>query len=393
MNKRITYILTGIMICMACLAGCAKEEAAATEIMSETIALESMEPKEETNQAEASKKPMVIDDTKQVGVLMPNQSSERWANDGANMEAKLKALGYDVILRYANDDIELQISQIKDMIGKGVDCLVVASIDWGSFQEIDELIKDAGIPIIAYDRLLMDIDSVFYYETFDNKGIGRMIGQYIEENKKLAKAQAEEQSYTIELFMGSPDDNNAVMLYQGVMEILQPYFDDGTLVCKSGNTSFEDTCILRYSQETARQVCETYLAEYYAEEPLDIVCSAFDGFSYGVIEALEAGGYSIEENWPLVTGQDAELVAVKNILNGYQTMSVHKDTRVLADKCVTMVQAVLEGSEPEINDTEQYNNHMIMVPSYLCTPVVVDIDNYKEVMIDSGYYTEEQLAE
>ena len=193
--------------------------------------------------------------------------------------------------------------------------------------------------------------------------------------------------------MGSPDDNNAVMLYNGLMEVLQPYLDNGTLVCKSGRTSFEDTCILRWSQETAQQNCENYLTGFYADEKLDICATAFDGFAYGCKAALEGAGYTVGEDWPLITGQDAELMATKNIIAGSQTMSIYKDTRLLADKCVTMVQAVLEGAEPEINDTEQYDNGKLVVPSYLCTPVAVDKDNYKEIIVDGGYYTEEQLAE
>lgn len=330
---------------------------------------------------------------KKVGVAMPTQSSERWINDGANMKAKLEELGYEVDLQYAEDDVQMQVSQIENMIASGANCLVIAAIDSGALVNVEEQAKSAGIPIIAYDRLLMDTDAVSYYATFDNKGVGTAIGEYIKEAKKLDEAKANGESYTIEFLMGSPDDNNALFLYNGVMEVLQPYLDDGTLVCKSGRTTFEDTCILRWSQETAQQNMENYLTGFYADDKLDIVCSAFDGFAYGAKAALEGAGYKLGEDWPLITGQDAELMATKNIISGYQTMSIYKDTRLLADKCVTMVQAVLEGKEPEINDTEQYNNNKIVVPSYLCTPVAVDQSNYKEIIVDGGYYTEEQLAE
>jgi len=329
---------------------------------------------------------------KKVAVAMPTQSSERWINDGKNMKDKLEALGYEVDLQYAEDDVQMQVSQIENMIAGGADCLVIASIDSSALVNVEAQAKDAGIPIIAYDRLLMDTDAVSYYATFDNKGVGTAIGKYVEEKKDLKAAQAAGESYTIEFFMGSPDDNNAKMLYDGVIEVLQPYLDDGTLVCKSGRTSFDDTCILRWSQETAQQNCENYLTGFYADEELDIACTAFDGFAYGVKAALEGAGYN-DANWPLITGQDAELMAVKNIISGKQTMSIYKDTRLLADKCVTMVQAVLEGAEPEINDTEQYNNGVITVPSYLCTPVAVDKDNYEEIIVDGGYYTADQLAE
>ncbi|MDE6404173.1 MAG: sugar-binding protein [Lachnospiraceae bacterium] len=325
---------------------------------------------------------------KKVGVAMPTQSSERWINDGANMKAQLESLGYEVDLQYAEDDVQAQVSQIENMIASGVNCLVIASIDSDALVNVEAQAKEAGIPIIAYDRLLMNTDAVSYYATFDNKGVGTAIGKYIEDNANLDPADPK----TIEFFMGSPDDNNAHMLYAGLMEVLQPYLDNGALVCKSGRTSFDDTCILRWSQETAQQNCENYLTGFYADEDLDICATAFDGFAYGCKAALEGAGYT-DANWPMITGQDAELMATKNIISGKQTMSIYKDTRLLAEKCVTMVQAVLEGAEPEINDTEQYNNGKIVVPSYLCTPVAVDQSNYKDIIVDGGYYTEEQLAE
>ena len=329
---------------------------------------------------------------KTIGIAMPTQSSERWINDGANMKAQLESLGYEVVLQYAEDDVQMQVSQIENMVAQMVDCLVIAAVDSGALTAVEAQAKAAGIPIIAYDRLLMDTDAVSYYASFDNKGVGTAIANYIVDAKDLEAAREAGESYTIEFFMGSPDDNNAVLLHEGIMEVLQPYLDDGTLVCKTGRTSFDETCILRWSQETAQQWCENYLSGFYADEDLDIACSAFDGFAYGIRSALEAAGYT-EANWPLITGQDAELMAVKNIISGKQTMSIYKDTRLLAEKCVTMVNAVLTGSEPEINDTETYDNGVLVVPSYLCTPVAVDVNNYQEVIVDGGYYTAEQLAE
>ena len=379
MKKRVLGLMMTAALAMGLFAGCGPADTGADSAATTDTATESSD----SSTSAAS-------NGKRVAVAMPTQSSERWINDGSNMKEKLEALGYEVDLQYAEDDVQAQVSQIENMIAAGADCLVIAAVDSSALVNVEEQAKEAGIPIIAYDRLLMDTDAVSYYATFDNKGVGTAIGKYIEESKDLANT---DESYTIEFFMGSPDDNNAVMLYNGLMEVLQPYLDDGTLVCKSGRTSFDDTCILRWSQETAQQNCENYLTGFYADEKLDICATAFDGFAYGCKAALEGAGYTVGEDWPLITGQDAELMATKNIIAGSQTMSIYKDTRLLADKCVTMVQAVLEGSEPEINDTEQYNNGKITVPSYLCTPVAVDKDNYKEIIVDGGYYTEEQLAE
>ena len=324
---------------------------------------------------------------KVVGIAMPTQSSERWINDGANMKKQLEAKGYEVILQYAEDDVQMQVSQIENMVAQQVDCLVIASIDSVALTGVEAQAKEAGIPIIAYDRLLMQTDAVSYYASFDNEGVGRAIAEYVEAKLDLANAT---ETYTIELFMGSPDDNNAVLLYNGIMKVIQKYLDNGTLVCKSSQVAFADNCTLRWSQETAQKRCEDILAGFYADEDLDICMTAYDGLAYGCRSALEGAGYNAE-NWPMITGQDAELMAVKNIIGGYQTMSIAKDTRTLAEKCVTMVDAVLTGSEPEINDTVTYDNGVFVVPSYLCTPVPVDADNYAEVLIDTGYYTADQI--
>lgn len=324
-----------------------------------------------------------------IGVAMPTQSSQRWIQDGSNMKQKLEELGYKVDLQYAEDDVQMQVSQLENMITNGANCLVVASIDSSALVNVLAQAKDAGIPVIAYDRLLMDTDAVSYYATFDNKGVGVAIGQYIEDKMGLKDGEG---PFNVEFFAGSPDDNNAHMLNDGMFEVLQPYLDNGQLVCVSGQLDFDTICTLRWSQETAQQRMENLLSAHYSQgEDVDIVASPFDGISYGVAAALEGAGYKVGEKWPLITGQDAELMAVKNIVSGKQSQTIFKDTRVLADKCVTMVQAVLEGSEPEINDTETYNNNVIVVPSYLCTPVSVDKDNIKDMLIDTGYYTQDQL--
>jgi len=329
---------------------------------------------------------------KKVGVAMPTQSSQRWIQDGDNIKRELEALGYEVDLQYAEDDVQAQVSQIENLINNGADCLVVAAVDSSALVNVLGEAKANNIPVIAYDRLLMDTDAVSYYATFDNEGVGVAIGKYIEEKMQLATAKEEGRTYNIEFFMGSPDDNNAVFLDNGIHKVLDQYLESGVLVCQSGQTTFDKTNTLRWSQETAQKRCEDILSGFYADgEHLDIVASAFDGLSYGISAALIGAGYTPGEGWPLITGQDAELMATKNIISGTQAMSIFKDTRVLAQKAVTMVQAVLEGKEPEINDTTTYNNNVKTVPSYLCTPVPVDKDNYKEVLIDSGYYTEDQL--
>ncbi|HCR99402.1 MAG TPA: sugar ABC transporter substrate-binding protein [Lachnospiraceae bacterium] len=389
MKKKIVSVLLSMTMVAAILAGCGSTAAdtAAPAADAAAPAADEAAPAADTAAADTAA-PAASGAGKKVAVAMPTQSSERWMHDGANMKEQLEKLGYEVDLQYAEDDVQAQVSQIENMIAAGADCLVIAAIDSDALVNVEAQAKDAGIPVIAYDRLLMNTDAVSYYATFDNKGVGTKIGEYIVQHCGATKDDPK----TIELFMGSPDDNNAHMLYAGLMEQIQPLLDDGSLICKSGQIAFEDNNTLRWDQQTAMKRCEDLLTRYYADEDLDICACAYDGLSYGCMSALEGAGYT-DANWPLITGQDAELMATKHIISGKQTMSIYKDTRLLASKCVTMVQAVLEGAEPEINDTEQYNNGKIVVPSYLCEPVPVDKDNYKEVIIGGGYYTEEQLAE
>ncbi len=397
MKRKVLSAILATAMVASMVVGCGGGSSTTTapaEEAAEAPAEEAAEaPAEEAAEDAEAPAPVAADsEGGKIGVAMPTQSSERWIKDGQNMKEQLEALGYEVDLQYAEDDVQMQVSQIENMIASGAQCLVIASIDSSALVNVEAQAKEKNIPIIAYDRLLMDTDAVSYYASFDNKGVGVAIADYIVKAKDLEAAKEAGESYTIEFFMGSPDDNNAVLLHEGVMEVLQPYLDAGTLVCKTGRTSFQDTCILRWSQETAQQWCENYLTGYYADEDLDIACTAFDGFAYGVKAALQGAGYTAE-NWPLVTGQDAELMACKNILDGTQTATIFKDTGLLAGKCVTMVEAVMKGTEPEINDTETYDNGKIVVPSYLCTPVAVDKDTLKEVVVDgANYYKAEDLG-
>lgn len=326
---------------------------------------------------------------KTIALSMPTQSAQRWIDDATNMKLQLEAKGYQVETQFADDDPQQQVSQIKKFIEDGVDCLVITPVDSRELTEVEASAKDAGIPVIAYDRLLMDTDAISCYVSFDNKGVGNAIGKTIVEKAGL-DGLSDGEYKTIEFFMGSPDDNNSIFIYNGLMEVLQPYLDDGRLVCKTERTSFEDTSILRWSKDTAQEWCENFLAGYYVDEDLDICATAFDGFAYGCKEALLSAGYT-EGNWPVISGQDCEVMACKDILDGTQSFSVYKDTRILAEKCVMMIDGVVNGTDLEINDTEQYHNNVMAVPSYLCDPVVVDKDNLQEVLIDSGYYTEDMI--
>jgi len=326
-----------------------------------------------------------------IGVAMPTQSSQRWIQDGGNMKEQLEALGYRVDLQYAEDIVENQVSQLENMITKGVDVMVIASIDGEAITNVLQKAADAGIPVIAYDRLIRNSPNVSYYATFDNFKVGVQQGSYIIKALKLdAGAKG---PFNIELFGGSPDDNNAYFFYNGAMSVLQPYIDKGVLVVRSGQTGMDKVATLRWDGATAQARMDNLLTAFYADgQKVDAILSPYDGISIGVLSSVKNIGYGTKgQPLPIITGQDAELPSMKSIIAGEQTHTVFKDTRELARVAVGMVQAILTGGKPEINDTKTYDNGVKVVPSYLLEPVSVDITNYKDVLIGSGYYTADQL--
>jgi len=326
-----------------------------------------------------------------IGVAMPTQSLQRWNQDGANMKAQLEDAGYTVDLQYANNNVATQVSQLENMILGGVDVLVIASIDGSALGTVLETAKLEGIPVIAYDRLIMESDAVSYYATFDNYKVGTIQGEYLVDALDLDNRTKDNPAY-IEIFTGSPDDNNARFFYGGAMDVINPYIEKGVVVVRSGQTEFEQVATMNWSSANAQARMDNLIAaEYSAGQKLDAVLCSNDSTALGAINSLKGAGFEAD-NFPIITGQDCDVTATKNIIAGYQSMSIFKDTRTLAAKVVEMVKAIQNGEEPPINDTETYNNGTGIIPSYLCDPVFADKDNYKELLIDSGYYTPEQLG-
>jgi len=320
---------------------------------------------------------------------MPTQSLQRWNQDGANMKERLEAAGHVVDLQYANNNVALQVSQIENMILNGADILVIASIDGASLGTVLAVAKEEGIPVIAYDRLLMETDAVTYYATFDNYMVGTIQGTYLVEALDLENRT---DPVNIEITAGSPDDNNARYFYQGAYDVIKPYIDKGIVQVPSGQTAFEQVATLEWSSERSQARMDNLIAAHYSDgRPLHAVLCSNDSTALGVTNSLLGAGFT-KENFPLITGQDCDIANTKNIIAGYQAMSVFKDTRTLAEQVVKMVEAIVNGQEPEINDTETYFNGVYTVPTYLCEPVFADINNYEELLIVSGYYTREQLA-
>jgi putative multiple sugar transport system substrate-binding protein len=331
-----------------------------------------------------------------VGVTMPTRSSERWISDGDNIKKALEAKGYKVDLQYAENDIPTQANQIENQITKGARVLIIASIDGTAITSQLQLAADNKIPVISYDRLIRNSPNVDYYASFDNFKVGVQQATSLLTGLKVltedGKPGTAKGPLNIELFAGSPDDNNATFFFNGAMSVLKKYIDDGTLVVKSGQTDFKTVAILRWDPATAQARMENLLTSSYGSAKVDGVLSPYDGLSIGILSALKSSGYGTAgQPYPIVTGQDAEVASVKSIIAGEQYSTIYKDTRELAKVAVNMADSVLKGDKPDVNNTKDYDNGNKVVPSYLLQPVIVNKSNYKKELIDTGYYTEDQL--
>ena len=321
-----------------------------------------------------------------IGVAMPTQDLQRWNQDGENMKKELEAKGYEVDLQYAGNEVSTQVSQGENMIATGDELLVVASIEGDSLGTVLAQAKENNIPVISYDRLIMNTDAISYYATFDNYLVGKTQGQFLVDALDLDNTDG---PYNIEFVTGDPGDNNVNFFFGGAMDVLQPYIDEGKLVVPSGQMTKDEVATANWSTETAQSRFENILSSYYADGTnLDAVLASNDSTALGVENAL-AANYTGE--YPIITGQDCDIANMPNIIDGKQAMSVFKDTRTLASKVVEMVDAIMQGGEAPVNDTETYDNGTGVIPSFLCEPVVCTADNYKELLVDSGYYTEDQL--
>lgn len=325
-----------------------------------------------------------------VGIAMPTKSSARWISDGESMVEQFEAAGYETILQYAEDDIPNQLAQIENMITNGVDALVIAAIDGTTLSNALENASFAGIEVIAYDRLIRDSAHVSYYATFDNFKVGVQQAETLVSGLEERFPDAE--TWNVELFGGSPDDNNAYFFYDGGMSVLQPLIDSGKVNIVSGQMGMDTVGTLRWDGAVAQARMDNLLSAHYTDAQVHGVLSPYDGLSIGILSSLKGVGYgSGDTPMPIVTGQDAEVPSVKSILAGEQYSTIFKDTRELARVTVGMVEALLEGGEPEINDTSTYDNGVKVVPSYLLEPLKVTADNWEERLIDTGYYNMDQI--
>ena len=378
-KKIISAVLSAAMVA-AMLVGCGSSTPApegGAEAPADATAAEGGEaPAAETPAGEGGR----------VGVSMPTKDLQRWNQDGANMEKQLQEAGYEVDIQYASNDVPTQVSQIENMINSGAKVLVIAPIEGDSLGTVLEQAKENGVAVIAYDRLIMNSDAVTYYATFDNKMVGTKQGEYIRDKLDLDKAAG---PFNLEIFTGDPGDNNAQFFYGGAMEVLKPYIDEGKLVVKSNQVDFDKVATPGWATEAAQARMDAIISANYADgTKLDAVLCSNDSTALGVENSL-ASNYT--GDYPIITGQDCDVANVVNMIKGLQSMSIFKDTRELATQTVKMVDAIMKGSEAPVNNTDDYDNGTGKIPSFLCEPVFADADNYKKLLIESGYYTEDQL--
>ncbi|WP_103529071.1 multiple monosaccharide ABC transporter substrate-binding protein [Streptomyces sp. SM12] len=328
-----------------------------------------------------------------VGIAMPTKSSERWITDGQNMAEQFEAAGYRTDLQYGDNKVENQVAQIENMITKGHRLLVVAPIDGSALTDVLRRAHESGAKVISYDRLVLGTEHVDAYASFDNERVGELQGGYLVEALGLDEESGESgETYSVELFAGSPDDNNTRYFWDGAMNVLEPHIEAGHLVVGSGQTRMSQATTLRWDGGTAQKRMDDLISRHYGSTTVDGVLSPYDGISIGVISALRSAGYGTEARpYPVVTGQDAELASIKSILAEGQTQTVFKDTRKLAEQAVLMGDALLNDEEPEFNNTTDYDNGEKVVPAYLLEPVSVDASNV-DLLVEEGYYSAEQLS-
>ncbi|MFA5014397.1 MAG: sugar-binding protein [Actinomycetota bacterium] len=354
---------------------------------------------EEAAEEEATEEEVVAEEESiSIGIAFPNKSTIKYLRGAQIIADALTESGYNVIQQFAENDVAAQLSQIENLIASDVKVLIVAAVDGSSLTDVLKQAKDAGVRVIAYERLVYKTENVDYYTCFDNHRVGSLDGEYIVEKLDL---ENNEGPFNIELFAGSLDDNVAYFNYDGAMSVLQPYIDSGKLVVKSGQIDIETCATPKWAGEEAQKRMDNLLGGFYTDDTLSAVFSSYDGMSIGIVASLKGIGFGTPElPFPIVTGQDGELASIKSILAGEQTMTAFKDDRKLALQAVYMVETLLSGEEPPLVDTEDvkidqvtYDNEVKIVPTFVIQPVAVDADNLDELVVQSGFYTEEEVYE
>ncbi|MFF1538581.1 substrate-binding domain-containing protein [Microbacterium sp. NPDC058269] len=309
-----------------------------------------------------------------IGVALPDKTSENWVLAGQLFTDGLKEAGFKADVQYApaSNTVAEQQNQIQAMVTGGAKVIIIGAKDGKQLSTQVEAARDAGVTVIAYDRLIENTEAVDYYVAFDNFKVGQLQGQALLDG--LAERAGHEAPYNIELFSGSPDDANAPVFFNGAMDVLQPKIDDGTLNVVSGQTEIAQTATEGWKPENAQRRMDSLLTSSYGSETLDGVLSPNDTLARAIITSVQGAGKPV----PVVTGQDSEVESVKSIMEGIQYSTINKDTTLLVEQAIKMVGQLQKGDEVDVNDTEQYDNGKKVVPSYLLDPIIVTKENAAE---------------
>ena len=387
MKKRLLAGVLATMMFAVALTGCGGNTGAAS-----------------SGAAEAAPAEAAAEDTgaKKVGIAMPTQSLERWNRDGSYLKEQFEGRGYSVDLVFSDNKIDQQVKDLENLISGGVNLLVIAAIDGESLSNVLAEAKDAGIPVISYDRLIRNTDAISYYVSFDNYTVGKLQGEFVEQQLDLANAG--DKKFNIEFTAGDPADNNAGFFYNGAHDVLKPYIDAGTLVVVSGQEDFDKVATPQWNTETAMKRFQNILASYYSDgTQLDVALCSNDSTALGVAQAI--GSDYAGTNTVLVTGQDGDEANLANIVDGKQSMTVYKAVANEAVVTLDVADALLNGQTPDASlieasgwtfdcayDTESYDNGTGVIPSYLLVPTVVTKDNMVQELVDTGYYTQDDAG-
>ena len=397
MKKRIIggLLVTAMAASLAaCGSSSSSSSAASSSAASTSSASSSSEASSESSASSASSTAATTD--AKIGISMPTQSLERWNRDGSYLEEQFKAAGYDVVITYSDNDTAKQVNDIQNMLADGVDLLVVAAIDGEALNTAMDEAADAGVPVISYDRLILN-DAVSYYVSFDNYTVGTLQGQYIVDALDLENAG--DKTYNLEVTAGDPADNNATYFFNGAMDVLQPYIDAGTLNVPSGQTDFDTVATDKWDTAEALKRAQNVLSSYYADgTQLDAWLCSNDATALGVAQAIDSdykGSNSI-----VITGQDGDEANLKNIVDGVQSMTVYKNVSNESIVTLKLAEAIINGDTIDESltkefgvecayDTESYEtSDGNKCPSFLLVPDVITADNITD-LVDTGLYVQD----
>ncbi len=391
-KKVLSAVLAGSMVLS--LAACGSSGSSQTAATQAPAA--STEAAAAATEAPAASTEAAAADGQIVGIAMPTKSLERWNRDGSYLQKQFESKGYKVELTFSDNKIDQQVKDIEGLIADKVNLLVVAAIDGESLSQVLAEAKEAGIPVISYDRLIMNTDAISYYVSFDNYTVGKLQGEFVRDQLDLDNAAG---PFNIEFTAGDPADNNAGFFFNGAYDVLKPYIDSGKLVVPSGQTSFDQVATAQWDTSKAMSRFQNILGSYYSDgTQLDVALCSNDSTALGVTQAIESDYAG--SNQVLITGQDGDEANLANIVDGKQTMTVYKAVANEAVATLDLGTAILNGETPDASlidsagwdfdctyDTSSYDNGTGIIPSYLLVPTVVTKDNIQKELVDTGYYT------